>query len=136
MLKLRSFASAAFAALVLATVPAGAFAADLTQSPAPAAAESPFDLAFSVTTASDYIGRGISQTNHTPALQGTLEVDYNKFYASLFASNVDPAILSGASLETDWAFGMRPVVGPLSLDVGYVWYIYDKSAANASEAYI
>ncbi|MDB5561717.1 MAG: hypothetical protein JWN11_1135 [Hyphomicrobiales bacterium] len=136
MSKTKSLAGAALVGLVLVTVPTGVFAADLTQPVAPAKAESPFDVAFSITTTSDYIGRGISQTNRNPALQGTLEVDYDKFYASLFASNVDPAILSGAHLETDWAFGIRPVVGPLSLDLGYVWYIYDKSAANGSEAYI
>jgi uncharacterized protein (TIGR02001 family) len=129
-------ASIVLAGLVVATIPTSVFAADLSQSAPVASAESPFDLAFSITTTTDYISRGISQSNHNPALQGTLEVDYDKFYASLFASNVDPSVLSGASLETDWGFGVRPQLGPVALDLGYVWYIYDKSAANGSEAYV
>ena len=43
---------------------------------APAAAPSPWDIAFGTAFTTDYILRGVSQSNRKPAVQGYFEVDY------------------------------------------------------------
>ena len=57
---------------------APAFAADMPVKAlkAPVAAPSPWDVAFGVDFTSDYVLRGISQSNRLSAVQGYFEVDY------------------------------------------------------------
>ena len=43
---------------------------------APAAAPSPWDIAFGTAFTTDYVLRGISQSDHKPAVQGYFELDY------------------------------------------------------------
>lgn len=102
---------------------------------APAPAETPYDILFGVTLTTDYISRGITQTDHGPAVQGYVEFDIHQFYASLWASNID--INTGDSVETDWTIGWRPTLGPFALDLGYVRYVYfSGSASDYGEAFI
>jgi uncharacterized protein (TIGR02001 family) len=80
---------------------------------------SPFGMA--VTT--DYVSRGITNTDSRPALQGYIEPGIGPFYVNAWASNVDYGEdFEGA--EIDLAVGMRPEFGALSLDLGYVHYFY------------
>jgi uncharacterized protein (TIGR02001 family) len=113
------------------SMPTMASAADLYVAPqpalvAPAPAESPVDLLFGATLTTDYVSRGSSQSNG-PALQGYVELDVWQLYASAWASNVDftDPVLNDTSLETDLTFGWRPTLGPVSLDLGYVRYVYN-----------
>ena len=78
------------AALALtATVPALAADMPVKAAPAaPAAAPSPWDVAFGAAFTTDYDLRGVSQSNHKPAAQGYFEVDYTatdwlKLYAGM-----------------------------------------------------
>ena len=108
---------------------APAFAADIPMkemAPAPVTAPppSPFDVAFGVAFATDYILRGISQTNHKPAVQGYFEADYTAtnwltLYAGLWGSNV-----SFADAEFDISGGGRFAWGDFGLDLGFVYYEY------------
>jgi uncharacterized protein (TIGR02001 family) len=88
-------------------------------------AESMFDVAFGVTLTTDYISRGFTQTDHGFAVQPWVELDYGMFYAGYWGSNVSPVSVSGANWEHDLSIGVRPTLGPVSLDLGYVRYIYD-----------
>jgi uncharacterized protein (TIGR02001 family) len=93
--------------------------------PAPPAAEMPFsfDVAFGVAGTTDYVSRGITNSDSNPALQGYIEPSYGPIYANVWASNVD----YGAGFEgteIDVAAGMRPKWGPVSFDLGYVHYFY------------
>jgi len=83
-----------------------------------AAAKSMFDVAFGVTATSDYIWRGNTQTDHGPAIQPWVELDHGIFYLGYWGSNV------AGDWEHDLSVGIRPELGPLSLDLGYVRYIY------------
>src|SRR5882762_4082257 len=83
------------AALAVSTA-APAFAADMpvkaSKIVAPVAV-SPFDIAFGVAFTSDYVLRGISQSNRKPAVQGYFEGRYTindmvQLYAGIWGSSV------------------------------------------------
>lgn len=88
-------------------------------------------LSGSLTLASDYMFRGVSQTSGNPALQGGLDYTNGIFYAGVWGSNVDFG--ADETLETDFYAGARPTFGPLSLDFGVIGYFYPGSTDVAGE---
>jgi uncharacterized protein (TIGR02001 family) len=100
------------AALLFAALAGGAQAADT---------ESMFDVAFGAAATTDYISRGITQTEHDPAIQGYFEIDSGILYAGAWASNVK---FGDTDAEVDLSAGIRPEAGPFSFDFGYVHYVY------------
>ena len=117
----------AIAALVAAIVfPGVGLAADAADE---ATVESMFDVAFGIAVTSDYISRGISQTDGDPAIQGYAEFDYGIFYAGIWSSNVD---FGTPDAEIDLSVGVRPETDWAAFDFGYVQYIY---AADTSPTY-
>ena len=116
-------------AFALAAAPA--FAADMPVKapPAPVVAPSPWDIAFGTALTTDYELRGISQTNHKPAVQGYFEIDYTatdwlKLYAGIWGSNV-----AFADAEFDISGGARFSWGNFGLDLGFVYYEYPSPGA-------
>jgi len=91
------------------------FAADMPVKAvkAPAAAPSPWDIAFGAAFTTDYELRGVSQSNHRPAAQGYFELDYTatdwlKLYAGVWGSSVAGYL---ADAEIDPLLMMRPPCG-------------------------
>jgi uncharacterized protein (TIGR02001 family) len=88
----------------------------------------PFDIAVGIALTTNYVSRGITNSNSDPAVQGYVEPsvelgDFGTAYVNVWSSNVDYGEgFEGA--EIDVAGGFRPTFGPLSLDVGYVHYFY------------
>ena len=83
-----------------------------------------FDLSLGMAVTTDYVSRGITNTDSSPALQGYIEPSLGLFYINVWASNVDYGEdFEGA--EIDLAVGARPELGPVSLDLGYVHYFYN-----------
>jgi uncharacterized protein (TIGR02001 family) len=82
-----------------------------------------FDVAISVAFTTDYVSRGITNSDSSPAIQPYIEPSYGMAYANIWASNVDygPGF---EGWEIDVGGGIRPEFGPLSLDLGYVHYFY------------
>lgn len=80
------------------------------------------ELELSATTAftTDYVFRGISQTNQNPAVQGSLDATYGIFYLGMWGSNVDFA----DSLEIDYYGGITPTWAGIDFDIGVLWYTY------------
>lgn len=73
----------------------------------------------------DYVFRGLSQTAGAPAVQGGADWDSGLLYAGAWASNVDfEEFDAGSGVEVDLYAGLRPQVGPVTLDVGVVGYFY------------
>lgn len=105
-----------------------AHAADMSmpvKAPAPAP-EPVWDVSFGVTGTTDYIFRGISQTNGNPAIQGFVELSlFDWFYAGSWASNV--SFLDSGSAEFDFYAGLRHTWGGLTLDGGFIAYTYPGS---------
>jgi len=122
---MKKFLLTAVAAVALATP---ALAADMkVKAPAaPEAPPSPWDVAFGGGITSDYIFRGITQSNHRPSVAAYFEPRYNvtkdlQFYAGIASESI--SFPNRAAAEVDVFGGFRPTFGPLALDFG-VWYYW------------
>jgi Bacterial protein of unknown function (Gcw_chp) len=112
------------AALALSAAPA--FAADMPVKAAPAAAPSPWDIAFGSALMSDYVFRGITQSNHKPSVAAYFEPRYNitkdiQLYVGVSGESI--SFPNRAAAEIDFYGGARWTIGPVVLDGGF-WYYY------------
>ena len=112
------------AALALSAAPA--FAADMPVKAAPAAAPSPWDIAFGSALMSDYVFRGITQSNHKPSVAAYFEPRYNitkdiQLYVGVSGESI--SFPNRAAAEIDLYGGARWTIGPVVLDGGF-WYYY------------
>jgi uncharacterized protein (TIGR02001 family) len=115
-------------ALAVSAVPA--FAADMPAKAAkvvPAAAPSPFDLAFGAAIMNDYVFRGVTQSAHQPSVAAYFEPRFNvnpnlQLYAGVAGESIKFA--NNAAAEIDLYAGIRPTIGPLALDFGFWEYYY------------
>lgn len=110
------FAGAALAALSSASA----------QAQAPAKAPSDVTVSGSLTLASDYRFRGISQTDRGAAVQAALQADYAlsdswTAFGLVWASNVD---FTDAEVELDFIAGVTGKAGPGALTVSGSYYTY------------
>lgn len=105
---------------------------------------------------SDYILRGISQSQHKPALQGGVDYAHvSGLYAGIWGSTVewvdrkDYVYQDGNQVELDFYGGYKGSIGDFAYDVGLVRYYYpgdfnnapagktqNPVTANTTEAYI
>lgn len=92
-----------------------------------------FAVTGNVGITSDYIFRGVSQTNTDPAIQGGVDVTSGPFYAGLWASNVDFSTTTDA--EVDAYFGVKPEFGGFTFDFAAIYYGYINSPSGLDEAY-
>lgn len=101
----------------------------------------PIPLSGSITIASDYVFRGISQTLGKPAFQASLDLQLDSgFYAYAWASNVDffPASEpdDGARTEINVAAGYVFDIGDRwTVDVSLVRYFFPGTSANTDYDY-
>lgn len=119
-------ASAVAASLAL---PSLAFA----QAAAPA---SPHSFTGNVGLFSQYVFRGLSQTNEDPAIQGGLDYSHSSgLYAGTWASNVswlkDAGAYTSSSMEWDFYGGFKGAIGgsDFTYDVGFLYYYYPGDVA-------
>jgi len=93
--------------------------------PPPAAEGRKFTYSFNIAGTSDYVFRGISQTDNDPTVQGGIDLGYGIFYAGGWASGLDFDIYGNdAEVEIDWYGGVRPTWGPVTFDFGAIYYSY------------
>jgi len=111
------------------------------------AADSPHSISFNVGATTDYIFRGISQSQHDPALSGGVDYSHaSGLYAGAWLSTqkwVETApTKTNSDFELDLYGGYRGNVGDLGYDVGLIRYSYDGDQAlgavtpNTTEAYV
>jgi uncharacterized protein (TIGR02001 family) len=99
-----------------------ASAADLAMPEAMLAPDPAFDVAFGVKFSSEYLVRGVQQTDGKPAISGYAEVTaFNWVYAGIWGSNVGFGGGNDPSAEFDIYGGVRHTFDKLTLDAGYVW---------------
>ena len=97
---------------------------------AQAAASSPHAVAGNATLASDYRFRGLTQTFEEPAFQGGVDYTHSSgFYAGNWNSNISDTFYAGSPLEMDFYAGWKPTFGPVTADVGVLYYYYPGSTA-------
>lgn len=106
-----------------------ALAAAVSAIAVPAVAQ---NLSFSggLTITSNYMSRGLTQSNDRPALQFWGEVEASGFYAGIWASTVR---LAPDRAEFDIYAGYRFSVGAASFDLGYTRYVYDSTGNCCGE---
>lgn len=90
-------------------------------------------FSFNVGAASDYVFRGVSQTDEDPQVFGGVDVGYGMFYAGAWASNVDFGDSTDA--EIDVYAGVKPTAGPVSFDFAAIYYGYIDEPSGADWAY-
>ena len=78
-----------------------------------------------VAFSSDYIWRGMTQSDG-PAISGGFDYESDGgFYAGIWGSNVD--FNDGAGSELDYYFGYTAEMGGIEFDIGYVAFDYPKN---------
>jgi uncharacterized protein (TIGR02001 family) len=112
----------------------------LACAPLAATAASPFSANVALTT--DYVFRGVTQSDGAPAIQGGFDFNHKSgLYIGIWGSSVDDGV-GPAGLEYDLYLGYGGDFGStgLSYDVGIVNYRYpggdSASSSNSSEAYV
>ena len=91
------------------------------------------DVSFNVGAATDYVFRGVSQTDGNPQVFGGVDLTAGKFYTGVWASNVD--FNNGTGAEYDIYAGYKPQVGPVAMDLGVVYYGYTNQPSGPNEDY-
>lgn len=91
-----------------------------------------------VAATTDYVFRGLSQTNGNAAVQGGADYTDGGFYAGAWASSLDFGVdaagaNAAADLELDVYAGFRPVWGNVTFDLGVIGYLYPGSTDDFSE---
>lgn len=97
------------------------------------------DWSSTITLASDYLFNGVSQTDESPAIQGSIDwSDKSGWYAGAWASNVDFG--DDTNIEADVYLGYYTAINDaVNLDAGIAHYTYRgddySSDGNYSELY-
>src|SRR6201996_3135055 len=120
----------ALLATALAMVTGSAFAADMPvkalKAPPPPPFD-PWDIAFGGGTMSDYIFRGVPQSNHNASVAAYFEPRYNvnkdlQLYIGVSSESI--SFPNRAAAEVDIYGGIRPTIGMFAFDVGAWGYLY------------
>jgi uncharacterized protein (TIGR02001 family) len=122
------------------TLIAGAVAAATAFPVAASAADSPHTLTGNIGLFSQYIFRGLTQTDTQPALQGGLDYSHSSgFYLGTWGSNISwlrdfGSYSGGGSLEMDFYGGFRNTFGKsdFGYDVGLLQYWYPGTVTPGS----
>ena len=104
----------------------GGYGGEGRQGPA-AGAFDPWDFAFGSAIMSDYVFRGVTQSNHKPSVAAYFEPRYNvtkdlQLYVG--ASGESISFANRAAAEVDIYGGIRPTFGAFAFDFGVWGYLY------------
>ena len=117
-------------------LPTAVFAADAAPAAAPAPA---YTISYNVGLYSQYIFRGLTQTDEKPAIQGGVDFTHSSgFYLGAWGSNIswleDGGYYDNSSLELDIYGGYANSIGDLGYNVGVLQYIYPGN--DISDTYV
>jgi uncharacterized protein (TIGR02001 family) len=88
----------------------------------------PCSVSANVGLTSDYVFRGISQSNEEAAVQGGVDFTCGRFYFGVWASSIYAA---EATTEVDIYGGIKGKAGPISWDLGLLYYYYPGEPSGA-----
>ncbi len=142
--KLACLYGAASVGLLALVGPAAADGEETYSAPPPPADEGrKFTYSFNLAGTSDYVFRGISQTDNDPTIQGGFDLGYGILYAGGWASGLDfggppsQGVGLDAQTEVDWYGGIKPTwnspLGAMNLDFGAIYYTYPGADDNLAE---
>ena len=106
---------------------------------APALADDKLTFSGSAALTTDYVFRGVSQTDGNAAIQGEFDATWKIFYLGMWGSNLNfggaqtqaGQFVELAQLEADWYGGIRPVWKGMTFDIGGIYYSYPNSFGPA-----
>ena len=94
-----------------------------------------FDFSFNVGAATDYVFRGVSQTDENyQVFAGVDTTLWGVGYAGAWISNVD--FNNSTDGEFDLYAGVKPQLGPVALDLGVVYYGYMNAPSGSNQDYV
>jgi uncharacterized protein (TIGR02001 family) len=93
----------------------------------------PKNISGSVWLTTDYIFRGVSNTDENPAAQGSLDYTFKGFYVGIWGSNSD---LSDAGIEIDYYGGYAGDVGNFGYDLMAIYYTYPSGGNDPEIDYL
>lgn len=94
----------------------------------------PLAFVFNVGANTNYEFRGISQTDNHGSIFGGADVTIEGIgYAGVWLSNVD--FQNGTKMEYDLYAGIKPVLGPVTVDLGAIRYGYTNQPSGPEETY-
>jgi len=97
------------------------------------------EVSANVGVASNYVWRGMTQTNNQAAVQGGIDLAMGGFYLGTWASNVDytiPTKIAGDT-EVDGYAGYAGELAGIGYDIGYIRYGYlTDPSLSFNEAYV
>lgn len=99
------------------------------------AQEAPPQWAFNVAGTSDYVFRGVSQTEEDLAISAGVDLTVGSFYAGAWASNVSFPGDDYTQAEIDLYGGVRTEAAGWNLDLGVIGYIYASQPDGADYDY-
>lgn len=91
-----------------------------------------FSWSVTATGTSDYIFRGISLSGEDPVFQSSIDGSYGIWYFGAWGTDLSDE----GQVEIDFYTGIKPVLGPVTFDLGVVYYTYfwdDPSDTNYVE---
>jgi uncharacterized protein (TIGR02001 family) len=99
------------------------------------AADSEIGVSANVAMTSNYVWRGMTQTDDSPAVQGGFDLDWKGLYVGVWGSNVE---YGTASLEADIYLGYSNEIVGITYDIGFIEYMYPNQMdeLNFGEAYV
>jgi uncharacterized protein (TIGR02001 family) len=94
------------------------------------------EVSGNISLTSDYVFRGISQTDEKPAIQGGFDYAHSSgAYAGVWASNVDFEDGDEAEIEIDLYGGLAGTMGDLGWDLSALYYNYPGVADSSGLKY-
>lgn len=129
------FAGACLVALVVWGIAGHAEAQTAEPDTAVAASTGP-EIAWNVAATSDYVFRGVSQTEEDAAISGGVDLTAGTFYAGAWASNVAFPGDPDTNAEIDVYGGVRPEFAGFNWDFGVVGYFYTGQPDGADYDYV
>lgn len=87
------------------------------------------EVSGNVALTTDYVFRGISQSDNDAAVSGGFDWANDSFYAGTWGSSVGFA----NGMELDAYAGWTPTLGPVALDLGVIGYFYPGASDSAAE---
>jgi hypothetical protein len=127
VMKKVSLSVAAIIAMGLGSASAADLGKVYKKAPPPVEVVSPWDIAFGSAIMSDYVFRGVTQSNHNPSVTAYFEPRYNvtkdlQLYVGSSFESISFA--NRAAAEVDIYGGVRPTFGPVAFDFGVWGYLY------------
>lgn len=100
-------------------------------------AKSDLGVSANMSVVSNYIWRGMTQSDNSPAIQGGFDLTYSGLYAGAWGSNVEFGDNSRASAEFDIYGGYTNEFKGIGYNIGAIQYAYPNESKNLNfaEAY-